>query len=138
MAAAPPSAGGMMPGADPTADAGGDAGGDQSADVVCTIVKNGDGTYTVYPGDEPDSGSGDMSDDDADAMGSAGAAPAPSGGASGGVEADSIGAALKAAMTILQADQSSEGAPGSADDQFAAGFSADKNPTPAAAPAQKY
>jgi hypothetical protein len=59
------------------------------------------------------------------------------GGASQGVPADSIGAALKAALDILQADKGSEGAPGNADDQLAAGFGADKNPTPASAPAMK-
>jgi hypothetical protein len=51
------------------------------------------------------------------------------GGATGsaGQPADSIGAALKLAMDIMQADKSSEGA---ADDQFAAGFGASKSPTP--------
>ena len=145
LAAPPPAAGAM--GGDPSMGAapspGSDAstGGDDSgSDVVVTITSNGDGTYTVYAGDEPDAGSGDMSDDDTDAMGSAGAAPAPNGGAPApqGQPADSIGAALKAAMDILQADASSQGAPGSADDQFAAGFSASKSPTPASGPKQKY
>jgi hypothetical protein len=40
-----------------------------------------------------------------------------------GVPADSVGTALKAALDILKADASSEGAPGSADDQFNAGSS---------------
>jgi hypothetical protein len=60
----------------------------------------------------------------------AGAAAGPPGGGSAGQPADSIGAALKLAMDIMQADKSSEGAPGSADDQFAAGFGASKAPTP--------
>lgn len=129
-------AGGMM-GGDP-ADAGADAGGD----VVVTICRNGDGSYTVYPGDEPDSGgdSADMSEDDVDAMGPAGAAPAGGGGgapSSQGQSADSIGAALKVALDIMNADKSSEGAPGNADDQLAAGFSASKSPTPASM-GQKY
>jgi hypothetical protein len=51
-------------------------------------------------------------------------------GGSQGQPADSIGAALKAAMDILKADASSQGAPGSADDQFSAGFGASKAPTP--------
>lgn len=55
-----------------------------------------------------------------------------------GTQADSIGAALKAALDILTADKSSEGAPGNADDQLAAGFSASQSPTPATGPAQKY
>jgi hypothetical protein len=56
----------------------------------------------------------------------------------GGTPADSIGAALKAAMDILQADASSAGAPGSADDQLSAGYGADKNPTPATGMKSKY
>lgn len=111
--------GGMAPPAAPGADAGGD-----DSDVLATVVKNDDGSYTVYSGDEPDAGAGDMSTDDADAMGPAGDAAAPS-----GQHADSIGAALKMVLDILNADKSSEGAPGSADDQFAAGFSGPQAPT---------
>ena len=131
--------------ADPDAGADTDAGYD--SDVVVTITKNGDGSYMVYAGDEPDSGGGpdDTSDDDADAMGGSGAAPAPTGGAamggggsSQGTPADSIGAALKAALDILNSDKSSEGAPGDADSQFAAGYSAPTAPTPATGMAQKY
>ncbi|MGD0109417.1 MAG: hypothetical protein ABSC06_36105 [Rhodopila sp.] len=144
-------AGGMM-GADPSAGVGaGTAGGDDTGDdtdsggdVVCTITKNGDGSYMVFAGDEPDSGDGgDMSDDDADASAPPGGG-AGGGGAGGGMAApqgtpaDSIGAALKAALDILNADKSSEGAPGNADDQLAAGFSANQSPTPASGPKQKY
>ena len=117
--------------------------GDQSGDVLVTISSDGQGGYLVYAGDEPDSGGGaDMSEDDADAMGAAGGAAAggagapPAAGAGGGeqgVPADSIGAALKAALDILQAAASSAGAPGDAESQFAGGFAADKNPTPAGA-----
>jgi hypothetical protein len=130
-------AAGMMP-PDPSGGTG--DGSDSGSDVVVTICSDGQGGYTVYAGDEPDAGSGDMSDDDTDAMGSAGSAPAPGGGSPPpqGQPADSIGAALKAALTILQSDASSQGAPGSADDQFSAGFSASKSPTPASGPAQKY
>lgn len=127
---------------DPTAgaDMGTDAGTD-SGDVLVTICSDGQGGYLVYAGDESESG-GDMSEDDADTMGAAGAAPG--GGMSGGTPtaqgqpADSIGAALKAAMTILQSDASSQGGPGNADDQLNAGFSASQSPTPASGPAQKY
>ena len=125
--------------------------GDQSGDVLVTISSDGQGGYLVYAGDEPDSGGGsDMSEDDADAMGAAGgsavggAGSPPAAGAGGGeqgVPADSIGAALKATLDILQAAASSAGAPGDAESQFAGGFSADKNPTPAGAGAgmkQKY
>ena len=70
-AGADPMAGGAAPGGDAGADT------DSDSDVLVTIVKNDDGSYTVYAGDEPDQGAGDQSDDDADAMGGAGGAPAP-------------------------------------------------------------
>lgn len=139
-------AAGLMP-PDPSGGAGdgSDADAGSGTDVVVTICKNPDGSYTVYAGDEPDAGAGDMSEDDADAMGGAGDMPAPGGGAAGGAPpaaqgqpADSIGAALKAALDIMNADKSSEGAPGNADDQLNAGFSASQSPTPATGPAQKY
>lgn len=130
------------PGAMPPPDMG-DAGGDT---VVCTISKTADGGYMVFAGDEPDEGeAGDMSGDDVDAMGSGGmgAGGAGGGGAGAGGDvgaagaggspgqpADSIGAALKAALDILQSDVSSGGSPGSADQQFSAGFGASKSPTP--------
>lgn len=130
-------------GGDPMAGTAGDADMDADDQVVVTICKNGDGSYTVYSGDEPEGGAGDadMSEDDADAMGPAGAVPAPNGGAPApqGQPAASIGEALKLALTILQNDQSSEGAPGSSEDQFASGFAASKSPTPTTgSPAQKY
>lgn len=141
LAAAPPTSGaaGMPP--DPSADMGADDG-----NVLVTICGNPGGPYTVYAGDEPDSGEGgsadDGSEDDADTMGDADAAPA---GVMGGVSAPqgqpaaSDGAALKITMTILQSAASSQGGPGSADDQLNAGFSASQSPTPASGPpAQKY
>lgn len=106
-----------------------------ASDVLVTICSSGDGSYTVYSGDEPDdAGGADMSADDAGAMGADGDAPGAQ-----GQPADSIGAALKAAMTILQAAASSAGGAGTADDQMAAGFGASQSPTPAGSPmAQKY
>jgi hypothetical protein len=104
--------------------------------VIVTICKNSDGSYTVYAGDEPDADAGDMSADDANAMGSAGDAAATP--PAQGQPADSVGGALKIALDILNADKSSEGAPGNADDQLAAGFSASQSPTQASGPAQKY
>ena len=153
--ALPPSAGGaaggMMP---PDAMSGGmgggmggappppAGGGDDSGAVIVTISKTGDGSYMVYAGDEPDADSGDMSADDANAMGAAGGAPAPAGGGMGGgaagQPASSIGEALKLAMDIMQADKGSEGAPGNSDDQLSAGYSSDKNPTPSSGMKQKY
>lgn len=128
---------GTMAGASPDPDA--DAGQDQDtdSDVVVTITRADDGSYMVYAGDEPEAG-GDMSEDDSDAMGGAGNAPAPLSPSSQGQPADSIGAALKIALDIMNADKSSEGAPGNADDQFAGGFNASKSPTPATSMPQKY
>lgn len=129
MATPDPSAsmGAMGGAADPS------TGGDTGGDVVVTICKADGGGYTVYAGDEPDAGGADMSEDDADAMGDGGGAPAAQ-----GQPADSIGSALKIAMDIMQGDASSAGAPGSADDQFSAGFSAPKSPTLASGPKQKF
>jgi hypothetical protein len=127
---------GAAGGDDTSADAGQDTTGSSETCIV-SICKAADGSYMVYAGDEPDDS--DTSDDDSDAMGGMGGGGAPGGsGSAQGQPASSIGAALKIAMDLLQADKSSEGAPGNADDQFAAGFSASKSPTPAAGPAQKY
>jgi hypothetical protein len=49
-------------------------------------------------------------------------------GADGGQQVDSIGAALKAALDILNEDASSAGAPGSSQDQFDAGYNAPQEP----------
>ena len=111
---------------DPGMAGGGDETGDMSSDVIVTITKTGDGSYMVYAGDEPDADADDVP---------AGGGPAP---APQGTPADSVGAALKAAMDILQADASSAGAPGSADDQMAAGYNASTAPTPASGPSSKY
>jgi len=122
-AAALPAAGDMMA-ADPGATMMDDSAGGE--DVVVTICANGDGSYTVYAGDEPDAAEGgDMTGDD---MGP------PAGVA--GQPADSVGAALKLAMDIMRERESSSGA--GADSQLAAGFSADRAPTPVSGPAQKY
>jgi len=138
------------------ADTGTDAGDDSGETVVVTITKLEDGTYKVYPGDEPDegdeTGEGQSADDLAalGASGGSGGASGGSGGATGasgemggaeqGVTADSIGQALKAAMDILNEDASSEGEEGSSQDQFESGFGEDKGATPTGRPAmrQKY
>jgi len=112
---------------DPGMAGGGDETGDQSSDVVVTICKTDDGSYMVYAGDEPDADANDAP------AGGGMAAAAPQ-----GTPVDSVGAALKAAMDILQADASSAGAPGSADDQLAAGYNAPTAPTPASGPSSKY
>jgi hypothetical protein len=126
---------------------------DTDDNVLVTICRATDGGYTVYAGDEPEGdqgeaeGGADMSEADTDAMGPAGdqaaGGPAGMGGNGGAPEAAepqpqgqpaaSIGEALKAAMDILRSSEAS--APGGAQDQFAAGFAAPREPTPAA---QKY
>lgn len=134
MAQAPMAMPDSMP-PDPSADT--DAGSGDN--VLVTICGNGDGSYTVYAGDESsdDGGMSDMSEDDAD-LGPDAASPAPTGApAASGQPADSIGAALKIALDILQGDASSQGGPGNADSQLADGFSASQSPTPASGP-QKY
>lgn len=128
-------------------DMGGDTGDDMDdggSEVLVTISSDGQGGYIVTAGDEDDTGGeGESADDDA-AMGAAaggggaggapGAGPmgagAPGAGA-GGQHCDSIGSALKATLDILNASASSAGAPGSADDQLAAGYGGDQSATPA-------
>jgi hypothetical protein len=139
---------GMMtpPAADPMAGApmaGDDAAGAADADdnVVCTITSDGQGGFMVFAGDEPegDTEGADMSEDDASAMGPSGDAPMGGGSpAPQGQPADSVGAALKIVMGILQ-DAESSGPGGSASDQFSAGFNGPTAPTPVGGPpGQKY
>ena len=72
--------------------------------VVVTICKSADGVYTVYAGEEPEE-PGEPAEGEEPA-----AAPE-------GEKADSIGAALKAAMDILKQDEDQAGG-----DQFSAGY----------------
>ncbi len=82
--------------------------------VLATIMDNGDGTFTVFAGDEPEGGPApDMSGDDVAAMGAEGDMPAPEGQQAGSAEE-----ALKLVADIL----GQAGGGGSPDDQFAAGF----------------
>lgn len=114
---------GDMMAADPGATTMDDSAGGE--DVVVTICANGDGSYTVYAGDEPDTAEeGDMTGDDT-------GTPAGT-----GQPADSVGAALKLAMDIMRERESTSGA--GADSQLAAGFSADRAPTPVSGLGQKY
>lgn len=137
-------AGGMMPDAGAGDDPGGAA--DSDDNVVVTVCSDGQGGFVIYAGDEPESGDsgdddtgGDGMGADAGAMGAGGgAAGGDMGGAPQGQPADSVGAALKIIMTILQENQSSQGGAGSSEDQFAAGFSGSQSPTPAASRGQKY
>lgn len=118
-------------------DAGGadDMGGegeDQSAQVICTVLKNADGSYTVTEGDEDEGGEGAPED------GAEGAAPGGEGEAGGdyGQTFHEPGQVLKAVLDCLQKDQEASG--GSPQSHFEAGFNDDNAPTPKKAPPPKY
>lgn len=130
---ADPGAAGMSAGGAPAPDDTGDDDQDQGGrpNIICSIADNGDGTFTVYQGDEPDEDEGAGESQQDMELG------APSAADQGGQHADSIGAALKMVMNILQESASSQGAPGSSESQFQAGFGMSKQPTPAAAPAAR-
>lgn len=114
---------------DDAAAAGDDADAGDDHQVLLTVCKEADGTYSLIQGDEEEA-------DDAGAGGAEGASPAEDADASENKQNfDSIGALLKGVLDILKADASSEGGEGSADDQFQAGFDESK---PAAPAAQKY
>lgn len=118
----PPGGAAAPPPAPPADDTGGDAN-----KVQVTICGPDGGPYTVYAGDEPEEGDGgDMSMDDTAAMGDAGDQAAPQ-----GEPADSVGAALKIVMGILQGATQGGSAPA---DNFAAGFGT----PPSGQAAQKY
>ena len=114
-----------------------------------TIAKGPGGGYIVYSGDEPDDT--DAGSDDtgggagaaAGGMGAGGAGMAAggmaAGGASGGQQVSSIGAALKAALDILNEDASSAGGAGSSASQFEAGYNGTATPpAPAGRGGLKY
>lgn len=140
-------------GADAGAADTGAEGGETKPTVLLTVMDNHDGTFTLHKGDEPDESAGD---DDADAGEGAAAGGAEeggdedeaAGGAGSGAEGeagegdeedegetfDGPGPLLKGILDIVKEAQESEGGEGSADDQFDAGYNADKEPTATAAP----
>jgi hypothetical protein len=91
-------------------------------DVLLTVCKEADGTYSLVKGDEQDA-------DGADTAGSA--APADK------QTFDSKGSLLKAILDILNEDEESAGGEGSSGDQFQAGFDENAPPKPASL-AQKF
>lgn len=108
MAPPPPAAlPGLAPGPGP-APMPGETDGAPEAETLVTITDDGSGGYMVYAGEPPEP------DEPPDPN-----EPPPA----DGKPAASVGEALKAVMDILQTKESSAGAPGSAGDQFAAGFS---------------
>lgn len=123
-AAAPPApmpedAGAADPGA--AGDDGTEEAGDE--DVLLTVCKEPDGTYSLIKGDEQDA-------DGADAAGSA------TEEGTGKQTFDSVGSLLKAILDVLKADQESGGGEGG--DQFQAGFDENAPPKPSSPMAQKY
>lgn len=117
---ADPAAGGS------TDDTGGgdqDAGDDQSGQVLCTILKNPDGGYTLVAGDEDDgTEGGDMADGGGDDMGGdMGAKPQ-------GQSFSEPGALLKGVLDLLNKDAAANG--GGTQSNFEAGFSGSSAPTP--------
>ena len=108
----------------PDDDSAGPDAEDASDQVVCTITSNGDGSFTVYAGDEPDAGGAGPD-----------AAASPDASAAG-KQCPTVGAALKATMDVLkEAESASGGDAGSSSDQFNAGFEGGSSASP---PKQKY
>lgn len=105
--ASPMPAAGAMPGDDAAAPADGAS----ASTTLVTICKEADGSYVVYAGDKPDA---------------AGAAPEGGGTGSAGSPADSVGAALKATLDILKADEN-----GDEQGDFNAGYDGGSNASPA-------
>lgn len=95
--------------------------------VLCTIMDNGDGTFQLVQGDEPEAGDGG---DDTAMSGEAseGMPPAAGGVAESpqGQSFDSPGPLLKAVLDLLKAAEEKSG--GGAEAQFQAGYSGDKEP----------
>lgn len=109
---------GADPGAAAPANDMGD--GDDQGTVLCTIMKNADGGYTLIPGDEDDGGEG----------GEEGAAPAGAdmGAKPEGQTFSDPGQLLKAVLDVLNKDAEQSG--GGAQSNFEAGFSGDQAATP--------
>jgi hypothetical protein len=104
--------------------------GDDQGMVLCTIMKNPDGGYTLIPGDEDDSGEGGDEGAGGDEMGGdQGAKPE-------GQTFDDPGQLLKAVLDILNKDAEASG--GGSQANFEAGFSGDNSPTPKKSPPPKY
>ena len=136
----PTGAAAPMPGADDPmaaqgasgADGGADdAGDDDSGDVLLTVLKNPDGSYTLIDGDEDDGDDDDQGAGPDDMGGGAGAAGAADGDQAGpqGQTFDSKGALLKAILDLLNEDEDQEGEGGQS--AFDAGFAGGSSASPA-------
>jgi hypothetical protein len=139
---ADPSGAGMSPASgadDPTSDQGGQ-------NVLCTILANDDGSYSLIAGDEDDtSGAGNagapIGGDTASTTNPPGASANMGGGSPQGQSFDSPGALLKAVLDLLKAHESSASGQGSDEDNFSAGYSGGAGGAPTSkqpAAAMKY
>lgn len=119
---------------DASDDAGADEAGASGATVLCTIMDNGDGTYTLIAGDEPEgdtsmgadasAGADDEGADDSTDAGVAQAGMAPAEGGSpspaAGKTYSTPGALLKGVLDLVK--QAEEANPSSEDSGFDEGF----------------
>lgn len=109
-----------------------DAGDDTASGptVLCTVMSNGDGTYTLQAGDEPETG---------DTGEGAGGEMDGGDSASAGTTYDTPGALLKGVLDIVQADMDQNGGEGSADENFKSGYDGGSSASPSKpAMTQKY
>lgn len=110
-------------GAAPAGDMGADAADGDQGQVLCTVLKNPDGGYTLVAGDEDDGGEGgEAPEAGADMGGDMGAAKPE------GQTFSEPGALLKGILDLLNKDQ--EAGAGPAQGHFEAGFTGDSAPTP--------
>lgn len=85
-------------------------------EVVCTVMCNPDGTYTLISGDEPDQAAAGAAAQGGD-MGEAADLEGPP-----GEQFDSVGSLLKGVLEIVKTYEANKSGEGSADDNFNAGY----------------
>jgi hypothetical protein len=125
--------------------AGDETGAGAGPTVLLTVMDDGDGTFTLYQGDEPEGGEAAGGAEGGGEEGAEGAEePAEGadegeggmGAGTGGKQYDSVGALMKGIFDVLNNAAASSG---DAQSNFEAGFSGSSAPTPKMpAAAQKY
>lgn len=106
------------------AEGGEEGEGQEQGEVIATILKNSDGTYTLIHGDEDEAE--DKGEEGEEDEGEEGEGDEPK-----QEHFDSEGALLKGVLDCVRADAGGEY--GSADQDFEGGFNEEKAPEPAAA-----